>query len=366
MKMERARYGAFVLLVTFLLMASGSTLAHESWLLTPEQMLEWNMKPRPEIFTKFTFVNTSLLIFSTLFFGVWLWWDQKENRLLYPGLQARLASYGDYASLVVRCSLALMLIIAAFGLNPRHGTAIFEAPTLIAPDLEIRLLDGDWLWLGWIQAFAAVTLVLGLYVRLTAVIILLVSIVGIVVFGYQMWAYAGIVAASAVYLFMEGAGTFYIRSWIPKKAEILVGWLERQPRGRAQFITRVLTGINLAYLGVEYKFFQPNLSMAFLELQNVFTFGLEHATFTFCMFLVETLAGILLILGALTRLLSVILFIAFFFIAHITGENPIGHVIVYGILSSLFINGAGCWSPKMTGIKFIDVVLGKGSPEGAS
>jgi len=327
-------------------MISGSVFAHEAWLLTPAQMIEWNLKPRPEIFTQFNYVNISIISFATLFFIFWIWLDRRDSRFLAPNLQARLASLGPYAALGVRWSLAVMLTIAAFGLNPRHGTDLFEASTLIAPDLEIRYLEGNWLWLTWAQALAAFSLAIGLYVRLTAFIILFVTVIGLIVFGYQMWAYAGIVAASAVYLLLQGGGVLYIRAWVPKKSEKIMYWLQSQSRQRAQFLTRVLTGINLAYLGVEYKFFQPNLSMAFLELQNVYTFGLEHATFTFCMFMVETMAGILMVFGVLTRPLSVILFFAFIVIAHITGENPIGHVIVYGILLSSIINGSGCWSAQ--------------------
>ncbi len=59
----------------------------------------------------------------------------------------------------------------------------------------------------------------------------------------------------------------------------------------------MLAGVNLAYLGLEYKYLRPNLMMGILELHDIPTLGLEHETFVLWMALVETLSGLLIMAG---------------------------------------------------------------------
>ena len=332
------------MLIALFLMLPQISFAHESWLLTPEQIIEWNTKPKPEIFSQLTYTNIFMMVFAIFVFYLSLWLEKNDILIFLKKAKMKVTSYEISTPLIIRLTMAVMFIMAIFGLNPKYGTELYEASTLLAPDLELRILDGSWVWLAWAQGLAALTLIAGIYVRFTALIILLIDIVGIIVFGYSMWAYAGILAASSVFLLFQGAGTFSFRAWIPKETHKIVGWLEGQSSERSQFLLRILTGLNFLYLGVEYKFLQPNLSMAFLEIHDVFTFGLEHSVFTFLMFLVESLAGILLIMGVLIRPLTFILFSAFIFLGFITGENPIGHIIIYGIFASFLINGKGLWS----------------------
>jgi NADH dehydrogenase FAD-containing subunit/uncharacterized membrane protein YphA (DoxX/SURF4 family) len=123
----------------------------------------------------------------------------------------------------------------------------------------------------------------------------------------------------------------------------LTAWLASQPRTRAQFLLQILAGANLAYLGIDYKFFQPNLMLAIFEMQQVPTFGIQPATFVLWMALVEGLAGVLIMAGVLMRALSIVLFASFVFFSAVLGESVFGHIIFYGLLVSFITNGDGRW-----------------------
>ena len=336
----------YVLVFIGLMIIANHGFAHEAWVLTPEQFKTWNAKPRPEIFTSLNSTNVILSSLALAVIAVVVWLDRQNSKNGFLGLTDRLSSYSDYATVGVRWSLAVMLCIAAFGLNPRHGTRLFEASTLVAPDLELRLLHGNWQWLAWAQAPAMITLITGIYIRTTAFVILLIDILGLYIFGYRMIAYAGIVGGIALYLLLAGPGKFSYQLPTLSILKPIHNWLIKQPLPRAQLLMRFFAGSNLLYLGIEYKFMQPNLSMAFVEMGHVYTFGFEPATFVFCMFLVETIAGLLMVLGMMMRPLSFVLFTAFIFLAYALKENPIGHIIFYGILWASVINGAGSWSEQ--------------------
>ncbi|HEX9757207.1 MAG TPA: FAD-dependent oxidoreductase [Nitrospiria bacterium] len=318
-------------------------LAHESWVLTPGEIEEWDAKPKPEIFTTFNPLNIFLYTFTAAFLVGWILLNYTGARELFPDLQVRLASYGGYASLALRIALFVMLGMGAFGLGPRHGTQLGETPTLAAPDLELRLLEGNWFWLAGIEGTLAFLFLLGIYVRGAAAILLGLGVIGLFVFGYDMVAYIGLVGGAAVYLMLQGPGSYYIpMPPIPGTAKIS-NFLASQPRGRAQWLLRILAGLNLAYLGIEYKFLHPNQMLGIIELHHVPTFGLEHATFVFFMALVETLAGLLILAGVLMRPLSVVLFFAFVFFSAVLGESVFAHIIFYGLLVSFITNSAGRW-----------------------
>jgi NADH dehydrogenase FAD-containing subunit len=340
-----ARKKIFLLLafIFFMVLSPLRVMAHESWVLTPQEMAEWNAKPLPEIFAHFNATNISMLTFTILFLVGWIMLNYTGARELFPDLQVRLASYGGFAALALRIALAMLLGMAAFGLGPRHGTALFEAPTFVAPDLELRLLGPGWNWIAWAEAVLAFCFLFGIYIRGAAVALLGLSILGLFLFGHGMLDYLGLVGGAAVYLLLQGAGSYYMpMPSIPGTSKIKA-WLEDQPRGRAQWLLRMLAGLNLVWLGVVYKALQPNLMMGILELHHVPTVGLEHGTFVLWMALVETLSGALIMAGVLMRPLSILLFFAFVFFSAVLKESVFGHIIFYGLLASFITNGAGRW-----------------------
>jgi uncharacterized membrane protein YphA (DoxX/SURF4 family) len=330
------------------------SLAHEAWLLTPEEMAARNAQPKPELFTRFDATNLMMTLAAALFtFGS----VRLGARELFPGLQKRVASYGDHAAFVLRLCLAITLIMAALGLHPRHGTQLCQAATLGMPDLELRILGGNWNWLAMAQALIAVALFLGVWVRVAAAATLGVTALGLGLFGVPMLAYAGAFAAAALYLLLLGAGRPCLHAPALQGTAKIVAWLADQPPERAQFLLRILTGASFLYAGVYYKVLQPNLALAILMTGGVPTFGLTPEVFVLGMAIVEVLAGTLILAGLLLRSIALFLFVAFFFFSTVLGENCLGHVLFYGLLFALTTNGAGRWADPVKKDRLASIVV---------
>ncbi len=219
-------------LLAALLLPHG-VLAHEAWVLSPEQIAEWNAKPKPEIFTQLNGTNLLMVLSTALFLVGWILLNFTGARELFPDLQVRLAAYGGYAALALRIALFVMLGMGAFGLSPRHGTGLLEAPALAAPDLELRLIQGNWSWVAWAEGGVALCFLLGIYVRGAAAVLLGLCLLGLFLFGPAMYAYVGLLGGAAVYLLLQGAGSYHVpMPSIPGTARISA-WLANQTRERA-------------------------------------------------------------------------------------------------------------------------------------
>jgi hypothetical protein len=173
-----------------------------------EQMLDRNAKPKPSLYTRWSAGNVTLLLVFSLFIIGWVRLGYTGARELFPDLQVRLASYGDLVSPILRCCIAWMLLSAAFGLDPRVGVESLRSATLFVPDLELRLLGPGWAWLGWAQIAIALALLLGIYVRFFALLLLLLAFLGTWLFGMPMLSHAGALIGTCIYLVMQGPGRY--------------------------------------------------------------------------------------------------------------------------------------------------------------
>lgn len=318
---------AFALPLVLTLAWPGSGWAHEAWLLSPEHMAERNAQPRPELFTHLTVVNAAMLAAAALAIVAWVWLGTAgsgHSLLAWDRLRVHECS----AELFLRTCLALTLVMAALGLHPRHGTEVLEAPTLAFPDLELSLLGGGWDWLATVELVLAMGLLVG-SATWAAVGVLLLTALGLQLFGAAMLAYAGALAGAAAYLALRAK----------------VARPDATPRAheRGLFLIRVLTGATFLWCGVYYKVLQPNLVLAIIVEGGVPTFGLGPEAFVFGMALVEVSAGALMMAGLLVRPLALGLFIPFLFLGVALGENPLGHMLFYGNLAVLAVGGAGSW-----------------------
>jgi NADH dehydrogenase FAD-containing subunit/uncharacterized membrane protein YphA (DoxX/SURF4 family) len=340
---RNAAFLLFAVLVLLLMLPPAGAVAHEAWVLPPQQQAELSAKPLPPIFTHLNAVNVSMYLGTLVFLLGWISLNYTGARELFPDLQVRLASYGGYASLGLRIALFILLGMAGTGLGPRAGTALFEAPTLAAPDLDLRLLGPGWGWIAWLEIILAICFLLGIYVRAAAAVLLGLGILGLFTFGPRMLDYLGLIGGAGVYLLLQGAGSYFVPApSIPGTAKILA-WLANQPRLRAQFLLQLLAGFNLAYLGIYWKGYQANSMLAILQIHHVPTFGIQPPTFVLWMALVEGLSGALIMAGVLMRPLSILLLGSFFFFSAILGESVFGHIIFYGLLVSFITNGDGRW-----------------------
>lgn len=332
--------------------------AHEQWFLTPQEFNKWYAHPQPILFTHWTATKIAIYSFSLIFLVAWISLNRTGARELFPDLQVRLASYGDYASVILRYSTAIMLLMAAFGMNPRIEILSFTVPTFVAPDLQLTLLSPFWSWLKWWEIIIALALILGIYVRLTAILFLLTSLLAIYLFGfYILLPYLGFIIGICLYLLLQGPGLYYIPLPVPQSFQKLINWLQDQPRDRAQFLLRLTAGLNFIYNGIEYKFLHPNLDITILSTNHVFTFGMSVETFVLCMAIVETLAGVLLIAGVLLRPMSLFLLACFIFLGLFIDESPLAHIMFYGVLITFYLNGAGQWRRPIAKDKPTHIVI---------
>lgn len=317
--------------------------AHEKWVLTSQQAAELNAQPRPYIFTHLTPINASMILLTLVCLVGWIALNRTGARELFPDLQVRLASHGGFASLSLRIALFILLGMAGLGLGPRSGTALFEAPTLVAPDLELRMAGPGWEWVAWVEVIVALCFLFGIYVRGAALVTMVLGILGFYLFGSDMIDYIGLAGGAASYLLLQGAGSYYLPLPHVPGTKKIVAWLASQPRLRAQKLLNILAGANLFWLGIGYKFFQPNLMLQILKEHQIPTFGIEPSTFVLWMAVVEGISGVLILAGVLMRPLSVALVISFVFFSALLGEGVFGHIIFYGLLGTFITNGEGRW-----------------------
>ena len=330
-----------VVSVTGLLLFSEVSLAHERWILTPEQIEYWNSQLRPELFSQFSYLNVTMISVFLVFIVGWVWLGFTGARELFPDLQARLCSYGDHVPRILRVCVAWILLSSALGAEPRFGVAEFTTPTFFAPDLDLNQLGSNWAWLRWAEVVLGLTILFGIYVRLFAGLLIILSILGVYLYGEAIFAYAGAIIGAGIYLVLQGPGRHYLPLPTPILFQGMQTWLAEQPRQRAQAIMRILTGTTLLYLGVLFKVMQPNLSIGIITHYQLPLLSVNPEAFTLVMALVEVSAGILMIAGVLLRPLSLFLISAFSIFALLLPETPTEHILFYGVVLSCLINSAG-------------------------
>ena len=349
------------LFVILLLVASAPALAHEGWILTPAEMLEWNSKPKPELFTQWSSMNAIVLGAALLFALVWVRLGFTGAREMFPDLQARLASYGEYSAVILRVCLSWALLTSAFALEPRVGNELFQSPTLLAPDLELRLLDPQWMWIREAQIVLGIMFLFGLYVRFAAALLIVLCVLGLTLFGRDMVTYFTAVVGICVYLLLQGPGSRYVPLPVVPMFQSLIAKLSSVPRQRAQFLLRILAGLNFLYLGVYFKVLQPNLALGIIEIYQVPILSKAPEFFVLMMAVVETFTGIFLLMGVLMRPMSIFLLAAFIFFASFLEETYTAHMLFYGIMLTFLFNAAGHWRrPEATDKAAHIVILGGG------
>lgn len=343
--------------VTGFLVFSDVVSAHERWILLPEQIEQWNSLPRPVLFSRFSLLNVSMISVFLLFIVGWVWLGFTGARELFPDLQARLSSYGDHVPRILRVCIGWILLSSAFGVEPRFGIDQFTSPTFLAPDLDLNQLGPAWAWLRWAEVFLGLAILFGVYVRLFASLLIVLTLLGGYLYGEAILAYAGALIGACIYLVLQGPGRHYLP--LPTLSFFLglQTWLADQPRQRAQAIMRILTGTTLLYLGVFFKVMQPNLSIGIISLYQLPMLSLNPEAFTLLMALVEVSAGILMIAGVLLRPLSLFLIAAFTVFALLLPETPTEHILFYGVVLTCLINSAGHLKRPLPADKAAHIVI---------
>ena len=328
----------FVLLIAiFALSPHSSAFAHEAWLLTPNQILMLNSLPLPQSFAIDNILTLLIMVGMVAAFMLAYWVEiiLKPKEKIYE--RKILPFIEDYLPLIVRLCLGFIMMYAAFGSLPRHGIGAYGSPTLFVPDLDLRIIGAtgtEWLCLAKLQFILAMTMILGVFVRVSAVCIMGLVILGASLFGAEMMiSYAAHFMMPALFLLCVGAGKYYKLSLpLPKIcAQIEKFFSECDMRIIYQVIL-IGTGFNFVLLALVFKFMQPNLLINILVEGNFPLFGLPVEYMALLMAMIEVIAGFCIMMGILVRPLCVFLIGAMCLFAVILGENLVMHANIFAIM----------------------------------
>lgn len=308
--------------------------AHEAWLLTPAEIEALSQAPIPDLFRSQLWLGFAAAIgfaltlvalrLEPVIAGV-------EDRVIQPIWKR----YGDIGPLVLRLGLATMMLLAAFGGLPRHGTDPWTVSTFLVPDMQLTTVSGAGALIA-VQMIVSVFLIAGLATRLCGAALIVMAFAGPVIFGPGFWSYSLHFAAPGLILIALGAGRFscdyalnndVAERWVAPTRQIL--WR----------MSHILIGVGFVYLGFAYKLMQPTLLIAILEHGDMPTFGLPMPVIALVMTGVEILCGLLLIVGRLVRPVALAILGAITFLAIILGETPLFHANLYGALLVILLAG---------------------------
>lgn len=340
-RLYRGGLAAFITQILAILMCAPA-LAHERWVLTPDQMRELNEAPKPEIYTSFTFEGTAVLLFfgSILAGLIYVHYFRHPDKWLLM-LSGRMQRFVDWIQPILRLTLGWTLIASALGLVPRLGNSPMAYPTFLAPDLELAILGPGWHWLIWAELALGFWFMSGLWTRVAASVMLLAIHLALGLYGEPFLAYYPTFLGIAIYLLFRGGGRGAMQTRTLFGLQPIVDWLHETPMRYPQYMLRILAGLNFIYLGVWFKILQPNLAVGLINIYQVPIFSEAPEFFTLIMACVEIVAGIAIMAGILIRPASLFLFFAFFFFATFLPEGYDAHLAFYGVLMAFLLGGPG-------------------------
>ncbi len=308
--------------------------AHEAWVLAPSEFAALAAEPVPAIFLS----STTLLLASVLAMVMVAaaLWMQNQLAPVEEKLSTHLPLIGlRVGGPLLRFGLAVPIGLGAIGALPRHGTAMWAEPTFLVPDMQMSGISGyETLYLFCL--LTAGLLVLGLWTRLAALFVILLTLAGGQLFGAVfIYSYAAHFIAPALVLIWIGSG--------PLSMDWHFG--QEQPRmwERMELIWPVvllMTGATFVYLSLSLKLAHPTLLIAILEHGNLDQLGIPLAWVALVMMGVELIAGLLLMMGHLVRPIGLFLISAFTFFSVILGETPLFHANLYALTFMLVVFGA--------------------------
>lgn len=310
-------------------------MAHEAWLLSPEEVIALNKMPSPSAFSLSNMISILLAIVMVLIFlgGSIIhmkWVEPIENKIIHEYFPL----FKEYIPIIARICLGFTLLYAGTGILVRHGSGMPGMPTLFVPDLDLRLAGDFWQFIGKIEVTLAFMFFFGIFVRTAAGTVIALAVLGSMLFGSQMMMpYSAHFMMPALFLLCHGGGVFYtIDLKLPHKLETIRSEIARCDKHLIYKVILFGTGMNFAFLGLTYKFLQPNLLMAILEKSSFPTFGIEVQYLAFIMALVEVFAGFAIAVGILVRPLCIFLIGAMCLFAVLLGESLVMHGNVFALM----------------------------------
>ena len=315
--------------------------AHEAWFLTAAEMDVIAKTVPPAVFIStmyFAMIMMPMALVVLVAIVLEPQWRSAELKL-FSSLKFDVQ---EVSSIVLSFALATMLLIAAFGFLPIMGypsgtTTLFVANTSLPPSSPYTPI------LFSMQAMLAVMLILGFQVRLAAIGVICLSVLGHFLFGLMFLDFSPHFIAPALLLLVFGRkNCFFYKGNFPC---LLEQYLPTLKLDKIYPLARVLTGAGFLYLAFRYKFLEPGLIMSILENTPLLFMEELAGPLVLIMGLVEFIAGLLLVFGILVRPIAVFLIFAFTFFAILLGESVFYHTQLYALCFVFLMFGANNKAP---------------------
>lgn len=315
--------------------------AHEAWFLTAAEMDVISQTVPPAVFIStiyFAMIMMPMALVVLVAIVLEPQWRTAELRL-FSSLKFDVQ---EVSSIVLSFALATMLLIAAFGFLPIMGypsgtTTLFVANTSLPASSPYTPI------LFSIQAMLAVMLIMGFQVRLAAIGVICLSVLGHFLFGLMFLDFSPHFIAPALLLLVFGRkNCFFYKGNFPC---LLEQYLPTLKLDKIYPLARVLTGAGFLYLAFRYKFLEPGLIMSILENTPLLFVEELAGPLVLIMGLVEFIAGLLLVFGILVRPIAVFLIFAFTFFAVLLGESVLYHTQLYALCFVFLMFGANNKAP---------------------
>lgn len=324
----------FLINLCTLLTLGGVAQAHEKWFVSPEQMQQFSQQARPEVFTSFNPINLGLLVMALIVIGALLALDLalREKRI---GRETcgKLLSMRDLVPPALGITTGVILIYS--GVHRQF----------FAENLDLMRVDPSWIYfpLSYAQILLGLCLMIGLYTRLVSLVVLAAYLAVAFLFGFREWLDYIDVIGVALFLAILGRGNFSLDE------RFNIRFLDlSQYKEYAMPLLRIFVGLDLMVLGINDKFFNPYVAMTVVQEHHLnFMQGLGFTGFSDALFVlgaaaVETSVGLMIVLGIVTRLISVILTVLFTITLVIFGPlELIGHLPIFAAVFALLTMGSG-------------------------
>lgn len=306
------------ILFTFTLFLPTLVSAHVKWFAKSNEYV------RPYQLTDIPVLFSIFVVITILLIGVYL-----EKKLTVP----------TWFSRFIETSAPTILSIASIGFGLSY--LIFSYLGFVfAPNLPAIGTVGTFLLA--IQAIAGIMILFGFYERIGGLLLILLFVLCVQEYGFKNMMDTFEMLGFAFYAMIIGRP-----KWKIIESDFISKIMHHVHRYGVS-ILRIGTGVNLLILGFSEKILSPSLTQAFLEKYDwnfMYHMGFTWFTdywFAYSAGVVESLFGLFLIFGLVTRLSIVAL--AVFLVSTLILLGPIelvGHLPHFSIAVVLLVFGAG-------------------------
>ena len=326
---------SFIGLVLLVLSAT-MAVAHETWFLQPDLIANISSLPSPEYFSSPGLFAIYTIPFCLVFIVAVLLeprWQDAEDRLFETYRRQTVT----IAGVALSTGLAIMMLIAAFGLLPVMGTSGGKASLFVAS----AVLPSTGYWAPIVMALQivlAAMLLSGFQTRIAALGVILLSLIGHIIFGWKFIDFSVHFVAPALILLATGCGSRLL--FTDRRHCLLSPIANIISVEQAYRIARILTGLGFAFVAFRYKFLEPGFLLAILDMTILPDLGSLAEPVALGMGLIEIMAGLAIALGVLIRPVFAFLLFAFLFFTIILNESVFYHTQLFALSVVFLIGGA--------------------------